>query len=483
MGFYKKASIGMLWLSIGTVIAKFGSFLSLLVLGWFLNKEDFALFAITLSSSSLFYALRNGGIHQLLLQRGEHVFSSSIGLYSRYALMINGIVLFCIIMISPIVVKIYGHNEFYILMSILAFSVLLNTNGITYRTYLASELKFADVAIFDMYSALVRYSSTIFLAIIGFGVYSMVIPFIIVAIFESLYGKFKARINLYPTGKLTIKRLIKLIFISKWILLTAVASTLTLQGDYFVIGFVESLDVVGLYYFGFQVIIASLVVLSHGMQSVLLPVLSKIKSDRERQANAFIRMVSMLSLVMPLVSGLIVIVAPFAVHVLWGSKWEDAIIVIQVLAVSISLWMLIPVAKSILESRGKWKSVTILTYVDAVGSISAAVIGALIGGLLEISIFVCSFKIIYGILCLSYVSNELNLSVLILVKKAIFPILFMILLLLIVFLILFDGVSLELKNVIIQLVVFSLFYFIIIIVLSRDEVFEIFKEFKNNFIN
>ena len=61
----------MLWATFGTLASKFASLAAQLVLGWVLSKEDFALYAIAISWSTIVLALRNGGTQRLLIQQGS----------------------------------------------------------------------------------------------------------------------------------------------------------------------------------------------------------------------------------------------------------------------------------------------------------------------------------------------------------------------------------------------------------------------------
>jgi len=61
----------MLWATLGTITSKSASFGAQLVLGWTLEKEDFALYAIAISWSTIAFALRNGGTEKLLVQSGR----------------------------------------------------------------------------------------------------------------------------------------------------------------------------------------------------------------------------------------------------------------------------------------------------------------------------------------------------------------------------------------------------------------------------
>jgi len=422
MSYAQQATSGMLWLAIGTVVAKLSSFLSLIVLGWYLNAEDFALYALAYSSSVIFIALRNGGIQQLIIQRGKYSFSVAINTYTRYAFLFNFLGMFLILMLSPFVVAIYDDNALYLLLIIIAISLPMGTAGLLYRAKLSIDLRFSDVARFDAYSSIVRHSSAAFLAVLGFGVNSFILPLLIVALFEGVYGKYKTQFKLLKRKKLSMYAFKRILNRSRWMIVTGIAISLSLQGDYLIIGLFESKDIVGLYFFGFQVTIAISIVISQGMQSVIMPVMSKIKNDPKRQSDAYMKMLFILLMVMSLVACEMYFLAAYPIDFIWQGKWNEAIPVVQLMSLSLITTVLVPLGKSILESRARWKTVSYLMVIDAFGTILSALIGAYIGGLLAIAIAVSLFRFSYGVFYALYIAGVLKLKYALVLKVIVYSV-------------------------------------------------------------
>ncbi|VAW62703.1 Polysaccharide biosynthesis protein [hydrothermal vent metagenome] len=400
----------MLWLSIGTVIAKISSFLSLIVLGWYLSKEEFALYALAYSSSIVFIALRNGGIQQLIIQRGASKYNLTINLYTRYALLFNVLAMFLIFIASPFIVNIYDDDILYILLFVIAVSLPLGTAGLLHRSKLAIDLRFSDVAKFDAFSSIVRNVSSAILAISGFGVISFILPLIFVALFEWFYGKYKTQVTLLKRKSLSARNFKYIFSSSRWIIMTCVAISISLQGDYFIIGLFESKETVGLYFFGFQITIAIAVVISQGMQSVVMPVMSRIKNDVSRQSEAFNKMLVILLICIAYVAFQMCLFSEYFIHFIWAGKWDDTISVVQILSLSLIATVLVPLGKSVLESCAKWKTVSYLMMVEAFGVIASAALGAALGGLVSIAIAVSVFRFCYGVFYILFVSRVLTLS-------------------------------------------------------------------------
>ena len=394
----------------GTIVSKISSFLSLIVLGWFLTKEEFSIYALALSSSIIFCALRNGGIQQILTQRGERGYNLAIDMYFKYALLFNLIAMFLILAVSPLVVSLFNNDTLYYVLAIIALALPMSTSGTLYKVGLIVKLKFSDAAKFDMYSSFLRHGSAALFCVIGFGVFSFVLPLIVVAIFEYIYGKHKTGINLIASKKISLSKFNKIFGHAKWLILSAIFISIALQGDYFVVGLFESGIIVGLYFFGFQIVASVIAIAGQGLQSVVLPIVSKFKNDTERQAKAFVKMIVILTGVVALIAVQVYLFAPYVVNILWNGKWDQSIPVVQIMSISLVTWLLIPLAKSVIESRGQWKIVSFVMAFDAIGIVLAAIIGAALGGLIEIALCVSLFRLAYGCLCAVYVGSLLGVK-------------------------------------------------------------------------
>ena len=84
------AASGMLWISAGTVASKLASLGAQLVLGWVLSAEDFALYAIAISWSTIVLALRNAGTQRFLIQKGSS-YDEFASICFKIALLFNGV--------------------------------------------------------------------------------------------------------------------------------------------------------------------------------------------------------------------------------------------------------------------------------------------------------------------------------------------------------------------------------------------------------
>jgi O-antigen/teichoic acid export membrane protein len=411
MSYQKTASLGMIWLAAGTTVSKIASFLSIIVLGWYLSSEEFALYALAYSCSSIFIAIRNGGIQQILIQRGAQSFTRLSGFFFKYSLWFNFSGMILLLSCMTVFAEVYDDKQLVDIISVIALSLPLSSFSMIFRAKMSIDHKFAQLAKFDSYSSIIRHSSAAGFAYFGFGVFSFVLPIILASLFEIVIGF--CFVGGLPVWKVKLNRSIalKIFDNAKWVIFASLATAFVLQGDYLVIGFFESKETIGIYFFGFQLTAAIAVVINSGLQSVIMPIFSKLNIDKNRQINAFSKSFRIYSLCVLIVSSILIITAEPLIHTLWKGKWDQAIIVTQIISYSMMTRLLIPFSRSLLEARKKWKMIFILLVIDAIGILLASLVGVWFGGLIEIAVAVSSYRFIYSFFYLFVVIKKLKIRI------------------------------------------------------------------------
>ncbi|MFK5950026.1 MAG: oligosaccharide flippase family protein, partial [Methylococcales bacterium] len=225
---------GSIWMTLSTAISRSGSLIAQIILGLILVEEDFALYALAISTSTLIFTLKNGGARQLLIKNGEN-YNSVASVYYKFAFIFNLTAMALLILIAPAAAKIYGEDQISTLIYIVAISIPISTPAMLFRARLAIQKRFGAIAKFDIASNLTRQASMIALALSGYGAYSFVIPIVIVSIIEVAIGWWYVRS--WPTSvKINRHKISNIIKDAKWIMIGSLAMGLSLQGDYLVIG-------------------------------------------------------------------------------------------------------------------------------------------------------------------------------------------------------------------------------------------------------
>lgn len=107
------------------------------------------------------------------------------------------------------------------------------------------------------------------------------------------------------------------------------------QIDNLIVGRFLGAEALGLYGRAFQVVTMPTKLLGVGLLKVMFPIMSRVQSEPDRLARAFLRSMGMVALLGLPFSMLLALLAPEIVHVLLGSQWIAVIIPFQILAACI----------------------------------------------------------------------------------------------------------------------------------------------------
>ena len=400
------AATGMLWVSVGAVASKFASLGAQLVLGWVLSTEDFALYAIAISWSTIVLALRNAGTQRYLIQKGNS-YDEFASVCFKIALLFNGIGFVLLALAAPALSHLYDSQSLNAIIWVIALSLPLNTASLIFQAKLSSDMKFQKLTRINIWSALLRHGSMVAFALMGLGPISFVLPLILIAVFETVAGWYVVGVW-PPNRRLTWQAMRGVLQDSRWIMLTSLAGILVMNGDYLAISLLQTKETLGIYYFGFQLSFSLAALFTNGVEAVMMPAFSSFHNDQERQKVAFFKAARVLMLGATLACFALVLTANPLVHGLWGGKWDSAIPVVQLLALSLPIKLVVPLCRSLLEGRGEWKFVSTLLLVDGIGTIIAGGVGAWLGGLMTIAAVVSGYNLLFGLMFCGFVTKRIG---------------------------------------------------------------------------
>lgn len=392
----------MLWATLGTIMSKSASFGAQLVLGWTLEKEDFALYAIAISWCTVAFALRNGGTEKLLVQCGRRYDEYAMPCF-KIGLAFNCFILLTLFLAAPTLANFYQSQSLQTLICIIGLSIPLNTVAMIFQARLSSQLRFGELARLTIWSAVLRHGSMVLFALMGLGAISFVLPLLVITIFEAMGGWYLVG-RWPPHRQLTWSLTRNILSDTRWIMLTTFAGMLVLNGDYWAISLLQSKETLGVYYFGFQLTFSIAVLFGNGVEAVMMPTFSRLGADTQRQTAAFYRAVRLVAFGTTLASYALVLSAPALIHFLWAAKWDGAIIVVQLLGLSLPIKMVLPLCRSLMEGRGEWKFISYLLIVDGGGTVLAALMGGLLGGVTMIAMMLTVYNVMFGLLFYGLIS-------------------------------------------------------------------------------
>ena len=381
-----------------SLIVRITAVISQFALGWFLTKEDYGIYGIALSLNGLVACFQENSILKLLIQKADYFDEWKD---AGFSLSLIFTILASVLLILGAYFYGYQIGQPAILpISIcVALAMAIGFPVAVYRARATSDLRFSEVAGIEATKNVFAQLMVIPLAAVGFGPMSFVLPRPFARVIEIIcYRRCLPELKIGCFWRnITWSRLIKLVLDVRWLMLASLMTAIAMQGDYFVLGMLVSSGTIGVYFFGFQLVSSFSAIFSSAMNSILMPVLCSIKSDRSAQYDMYTKTYRFaLALGFPLFYFAALIIGP-TIHFIWKGKWDESIVVCQLLLLALPLRFLLTLVRALLEAQGRWRAASLIVGLNAVGVLAAACVGGLLGNVEGIVISVVCWQVGYSI--------------------------------------------------------------------------------------
>jgi O-antigen/teichoic acid export membrane protein len=375
-----------------SVAMRGSSVIAQLILGRVLIDEEFGLYALALGFVTVGSALRSV-LRPVLIEATanepsevQRIFSNTMWAVIAFAVVGIGL--------TPLIGRLVDEPDLpplLVLLLILMPLQLLSSPGVA---KINEAMQFSVFGRVVAVAGLLRHAITVIAALAGLGAYSFVVGAFAATLIEvvavrRIAGPFPALSTprRRPEAALTSPLNLGGDPGKRWIWPTAIALALALSGDYLGASIFASTALLGVYFFAYQLTGALFEPMNLAANTVLVPAFVKI-SDEETRRSSFITTVKTLSVFGTLFfMAASVGVAPLT-NWLWGGRWDDAIFAIIAFAVYAPIRLIHPSTQSIARGCGMWS--LFATDMIAVGVVTflSALIGAAIGGLSTLVLFV-----------------------------------------------------------------------------------------------
>lgn len=173
MSIRKQAISGLKWTTVSTITLTVVNILKISVLARFLDKSDFGLMALVtfvLGFMNLFMdlGLTSAILHCQVITKKEYASLYWINIF--LSLLLFGLV----IILSPFIANLYNEPELKVLIPIMSISIMFSAIGSQFRTIEQKELHFRYLGLVEIISAICGLVTGVFLAVFGYGIYSLV---------------------------------------------------------------------------------------------------------------------------------------------------------------------------------------------------------------------------------------------------------------------------------------------------------------------
>ena len=391
-----RATRGLAWMTAKTMGMKATSLIGQVVLAWLLLEDDFGVYALALTVFGVASLIHQGGVREVLVHRQASFdrwatagFWLSLVLGSGSALVMIGL--------TPVAVAVYDEPRLESLLWILAASIPLQSLGVVPHALLQKELRFRALAVTGFGAHLLETASSVLLAFLGFGALSFILPKPAIALFSTLVLWILARPSLQRG--FAFRRWRYLINHSLLSLSAAFLAMTIAQGDYALLGFLFPAQLVGIYFLAYRLSSQTLAVFNSNLAQVLLPALTRYRSDPERQVQGFLSGIRPLAFITVPVCLLQAALADPVITVLFEERWSDAIPLVQILSIGMAFNAVggNP-GSTLLKAQGRFSTLVLVLGVKTGVFVAAVGTGASFFGVTGAAFGVLFFMISTGVL-------------------------------------------------------------------------------------
>ncbi|RPH30289.1 MAG: lipopolysaccharide biosynthesis protein [Bacteroidales bacterium] len=324
-------SSGIRWTTISTIVVALSQIASMAVLVRYLDKIDFGLMAIVVVVRGFAEVFMDLGVTVALLhvqKISKEEYSSLFWFNAFFGLVIY---LF-VVLFAPVVSLFYHQRELTTLIIVFCLIIPLSFIGKLHRTFLQKQLKFKILSLVDTASALISMAIGIFLAINGYGVWSIVYSsmarflltnltcYVIAYKAMSIYFHFKiSEIN--PFVKIGIYNT-----------LGQLVDYFTQNLDVLIIGRMLGTEVVGVYNLAKDLASKPMVFVSPIISRVEIPFLSKVQRFPTVLKKVFIHVLEMNSMITTFIYAALAIFATPIITIYYGDNYLQCSFLVSILS-------------------------------------------------------------------------------------------------------------------------------------------------------
>lgn len=284
---------------------------------------------------------------------------------------------------APLIAKFYEEPE--LMRACIAISVvfLLGGIGTQFRAQMTRDLRFTAISVIDVIAAFVALVVAVTLALLGAGLWALVIQQVVTAASTTLLNVAAARwMPTLPSRRAGTRALLQF----GWhVGLTQLINYVSRNVDTIVVGSMFGATALGFYNRAYQLMTVPINQLSTPATKVAFPVLSRIRDDHQRYIRFLLIGQRALVHVIALVFVFTIVIAPAGIEIALGTEWSSVAPIYQILAVGglaqaasfASYWVFL--------SQGKTREVLKMTALTR-GVLIAAIIGGAFFGVVGVAL-------------------------------------------------------------------------------------------------
>jgi O-antigen/teichoic acid export membrane protein len=330
----QKTLKGVFWSYLSFVGGMALSSITTIVLARLLLPAQFGVVGYCLVAIQYLDILNSAGINTALIARRENAEEAANAAFVANILL--GVICYGLTwVLAPSVAVFFKSPEIVPLFRVLGMSLPLSGLGLVPSTLLQRTLKFRKILITELGRNFSKGAISIILAVMGFGVWSLVWGQILGILTGTILSWFLARWK--PTWRFNNEATRSIIFIGFHIIILEIAGALRSNVDYLLVGRILGAAALGYYTMSYRIPELLIRSLNNVVGDVSLPTLAMIQLEPDKLRTFYFGYLRYLSMfVLPLGAGL-TLTARLFIPIFLSDTWNPAIIPTALISTALSI--------------------------------------------------------------------------------------------------------------------------------------------------
>lgn len=338
------------WALFSKTISQFLTFGSTILLARLLSINDFGQAALALIVYLLIDNFVDSGFVYSIVQNKDFTTTDSATCY-WFLTFLSSVVVIGVVCLSPRIADLLGDREAWRLIAAQSIAFLAVPAQVVCTGILLRAVRLDTIARIEIIVATLRVGISLIMAIVGFGVWSLVLP-LVAARFMTMVGVF-IRSQWKPSLNFSLLSLRQLVPYGTHVTGSRLIWYLYARADRFITGTIIGTEALGVYSMGQQFANALPDMVSASVNRAAFPVFSQLRSDASKLRSEYIDTLRTTTAVcFPALAGLAV-VAPSLVSVALGPRWAQAAFPIQCLAGVAALQIVFNLSAVLINAIGR----------------------------------------------------------------------------------------------------------------------------------
>jgi O-antigen/teichoic acid export membrane protein len=383
------------------VITRLLGLVAQVAIGLLLLPGELGLYGFAVAIALFLQSIRDGGARLYLLSGGLASYRSRASNAFWTAVTFSLATAAVLILAGPLVADYANFTQSRQVFNLLAASMLPTPFVVLSSVQLQLHYRFRELAVGEVASTGVRVLAVVGGAMAGLGASSLALGMLAGALTEAAYLSSRARpfpLLRHGTDRKAIGMTLKG---SGWAMAGGVANAVPKQGDFVIVGFVQSASVLGSYYFAYQLVnqVVQLCGWPFGRVFASLVANKSIKRSGD-QTKQLYQATRSLMLVGSLLLGLVAVTYEPLQAAVWGDRWIDTVGAVQILSALLALHLMAFPVEYMIQGRGLFRYWFVSNLIRGLFLPTTLLIAATIMGdltVLSVSLVVGGYRALAGV--------------------------------------------------------------------------------------